>query len=514
MRDARSGLHPGWLAVGVALALACRSSGGGGAAGPGPEAGAPDVAVADVAVGPEVDASALDVAVDAGADAGADLPDAGTDGGDTGAASAWTRWPLPGAVNLRDVWAAGAGEAWAVGEEGTALHFVNGSWQSVATGVITRLDVVVGSAPDDVWAGGEGPTLLHWDGMRWNGAPAPSQMAIVDLAVVSRKEAYLLAVDRKGVFRFDGSAWTLLSDRPSALAMPAIWSPGPGRLWLAGAAGIFTWNGKGWVLNVEGPTVNVARYQAMHGSGPDQVWVVGQGSGWQAPAPTQWDGTGWSRGTEHPSLSAVWSRHAGDAWATALDGAIWHFEGFWTEARVSTRPLRSIHGTREGRVWAVGDAGEIWYHDPAPAELGPPVKPVPPPDPSLPRNACGGTAPLSDLPGAACAPCGVTWVCAELDRLLCRASHLNACGGCGRINQAVGNPFPESPLASCGAGHWYVCDDEDTLGCTTSLPKNVCGGAAPLVHEVGERCGASADCRYACRGGDSVCLCDRRDAGP
>ncbi|MBK6535930.1 MAG: hypothetical protein IPF99_42285 [Deltaproteobacteria bacterium] len=40
------------------------------------------------------------------------------------------------------------------------------------TGSLSTLYGVWGAAPNDVWAVGEGGTILHWDGARWSSIPS------------------------------------------------------------------------------------------------------------------------------------------------------------------------------------------------------------------------------------------------------------------------------------------------------------------------------------------------------
>ncbi|HVY48487.1 MAG TPA: hypothetical protein VHB21_21510, partial [Minicystis sp.] len=69
---------------------------------------------------------------------------------------------LPVPVNA--VWAAAAGDVWAVGDQ--LFHFDGVSWTSVTTAPATLFDVW-GSGPADVYAVGAAGTILHYDGSSW-----------------------------------------------------------------------------------------------------------------------------------------------------------------------------------------------------------------------------------------------------------------------------------------------------------------------------------------------------------
>jgi hypothetical protein len=71
------------------------------------------------------------------------------------------------AVTLVGVWGSDPSNVWAVGLQGTIVHWDGRAWTSVSSGTTYDLYSVWGTAPDDVWAVGTG-TILHWDGSQWS----------------------------------------------------------------------------------------------------------------------------------------------------------------------------------------------------------------------------------------------------------------------------------------------------------------------------------------------------------
>jgi hypothetical protein len=51
------------------------------------------------------------------------------------------------------------------------MHYKQGAWVQVPSGLTMTVDLyaVWGSATNDVFAMGDSGTILHWDGMQWNG---------------------------------------------------------------------------------------------------------------------------------------------------------------------------------------------------------------------------------------------------------------------------------------------------------------------------------------------------------
>jgi hypothetical protein len=111
---------------------------------------------------------------------------------------------------LRAVWAASATEAWSVGASGTIRHWTGDSvrWE-VVDGVPTDVDLnaVHGSSPSDVWAVGADGVVLHWDGTHW------SRVKIAGLD----------------------------ARRPE---LSAVWTSGPGHVWIAGQGVVLSLGGK------------------------------------------------------------------------------------------------------------------------------------------------------------------------------------------------------------------------------------------------------------------------------
>jgi len=107
-----------------------------------PDTGEPDT---DVDTGTPPDGADADTPVDSGADTGTGDTGTGDTGtGDTGTGDAdatppvcfapsWCVTPSPTAASLYDVWGSGPNDFWAVGNNGTVLHFDGSSWARQTT---------------------------------------------------------------------------------------------------------------------------------------------------------------------------------------------------------------------------------------------------------------------------------------------------------------------------------------------------------------------------------------------
>jgi hypothetical protein len=75
---------------------------------------------------------------------------------------------------------------------------------------------VWGSTPEDVWAVGDQGTIIHWDGSEWRKISASITTPVTDVCGVSQSEVYLIAYDNissgtSAVFKFNGFAWEKIS---------------------------------------------------------------------------------------------------------------------------------------------------------------------------------------------------------------------------------------------------------------------------------------------------------------
>jgi hypothetical protein len=69
------------------------------------------------------------------------------------------------------MWGSARDDVWAVGLEGSLVHFDGKAWTRVASNVKDNLWSVWGSGRNDVWAVGANATLLRFDGKAWTAVP-------------------------------------------------------------------------------------------------------------------------------------------------------------------------------------------------------------------------------------------------------------------------------------------------------------------------------------------------------
>ena len=114
-------------------------------------------------------------------------------------------------------------DIWVVGEysnRGFIGHYKDGEWTEYRSDYFySRGDTVYalwgvwGASPDDVWAVGYNGTIVHWDGENWDKVESGTKEHIVGISGVSATEIYAVTYsNNSSVLLFDGSNWSNIQD--------------------------------------------------------------------------------------------------------------------------------------------------------------------------------------------------------------------------------------------------------------------------------------------------------------
>lgn len=123
--------------------------------------------------------------------------------------SSWTVMPTGSAQRLFSVWASGPSSVFAAGELGTVMHYDGSSWTRLTTGTTGTLHSVWGASPTNVvFVGSDanGGLVLRYNGASFSPSN-PTSRSLLGVHGRSPNEVY--AVGEGGtIIRFDGSSWT------------------------------------------------------------------------------------------------------------------------------------------------------------------------------------------------------------------------------------------------------------------------------------------------------------------
>lgn len=145
----------------------------------------------------------------------------------------------------------------------------------------------------------------------------------------------------------------------------SVWGSGPNDVWAVGEslislAGVIRhWDGSVWSSAISEPTPPL---WSVSGIGPSDAWAVSDHG-----KIIRWNGAAWSissTGTE-ASLNDVWGSGSEDIWAIANPSTLLHWDGAnWSDFTTNSKgSLWDLWGTGRNDVWAVGDGSTILHWD-------------------------------------------------------------------------------------------------------------------------------------------------------
>ncbi len=230
---------------------------------------------------------------------------------------------------------------------------------------LVALDMVNSS---DGWAVGSNGTVLHWDGKSWRNMPSPTTADFTDVKMVSSNEGYAIVVEDIAwgpyfIYRWNGTSWTNLTAIDASIQSMDMVNSSDG--WAVGLSGvIFHWDGINW-NRVESP-INYP-LESIDMVNSTDGWAVGQRA-----VIIRWNGTSWSlvRDPEFSGAPWLWSVdmvNSTDGWAVGSGGDIMRWDGTsweYTPSPIqSNEHLFSVDMINSTDGWAVGSDGIIIHWD-------------------------------------------------------------------------------------------------------------------------------------------------------
>ena len=241
-----------------------------------------------------------------------------TQAADWSAMSSGTTWWLEG------VWGSSGSNVFAVGGDGTILHYNGSSWSAMSSGTSANyLGDVWGSSGSNVFAVGYWGTIQHYHGGSWSGMSSGTTNGLS--GVWGSSGSNVFAVGSSGaILHYNGSSWSAMSSGTTSYLH---------RLWGSSGSDVFAVGGGGTILHYNGST-------------------------WSAM----------NSGTTN-SLLGVWGSSGSNVFAVGDSGTILHYDGSNWSAMSSgtTDSLSGVWGSSGSNVFAVGDNGTILHLTMAPS---------------------------------------------------------------------------------------------------------------------------------------------------
>ena len=160
--------------------------------------------------------------------------------------------------------------------------------------------------------------------------------------------------------RFNGTAWTEMSS-PTTQRLRAVWGSGPTNVFAVGQGGtIIRFNGTSWSQMLSPTTANLT---GVSGVGPNLAFAVAENGGM-----IKFDGTQWTMVSSPTTnfLTAVWMASSTLGYAVGLEGAFKYNGTSWsadpTYSQVNFVP-RAVWGSSPSNVVLAGSAGQMMRFD-------------------------------------------------------------------------------------------------------------------------------------------------------
>ena len=260
--------------------------------------------------------------------------------------------------SLNGVWGTSSSNVYAVGDGGTILHYNGVKWSPMASPTTQTLNGLFGLSADSIFAVGNGGTILRYNGSSWSTMSSGTSEALRGVWGSSSTDMFAVG-DRGTILRYNGSAWSVMSSGPSE-TLRGVWG--------SSSTDVFAVGDGGTILRYDGswsPAVSAGTFPTLRGvwgSSSTDVFAVGDGG-----TILRYNGTSWLRWSGSlDCLNSVWGNSSENVFAVGCRGAIVHYDGSsWSPMTSSTTyPLHAVWGNSStDDVLAVGGEGAVIGHD-------------------------------------------------------------------------------------------------------------------------------------------------------
>lgn len=241
----------------------------------------------------------------------------------------------------------------------------NAQWSAVDSPSDARIFAVEVLSATDAWAVGDEGSILHYDGTAWTAMSSPTRRWLRGLSMLSADEGWAVAGDVSGIgaiLHYANQLWSTVDDSTFWLMDVDFVAPDNG--WAVGSKGILHYDGNDWIA-FSREELGIPETTFLNGVdmvSANEGWAVGDGG-----MILHYQGDTWQR-VDSPvetGLQDVDMRSTEEGWIVCYYGTILHFDGSaWSiTATPTSTKLYGVTVDDEGKAWAVGGGGTLLWSD-------------------------------------------------------------------------------------------------------------------------------------------------------
>jgi alpha-tubulin suppressor-like RCC1 family protein len=255
---------------------------------------------------------------------------------------------------LNAVWGTSGSDIYAVGNGGTILRYNGTTWSPMSSGTTRDLLGIWGASGSDITAVGPSGTLLRYNGTTWSETASGTDNMLFAVWGTSGSDVY--AVGLSGTIRrYDGTNWTAMASA-TPQNIYGIWGTSNSDIYAVARNGaIVRYNGTTWSTMTSGSTEN---FLDIWGTSPSDIYAAGASG-----SILRYNGTNWSAMTTPAALgfSGIRGTSGSDIYAVGTGGKILRYGGVTWDTMPSgtSASLQGVWGTSNSDVYAVGLDGTI-----------------------------------------------------------------------------------------------------------------------------------------------------------
>ena len=271
--------------------------------------------------------------------------------------------PLPFGFDLRDVWAIAPDDVWAVGNGGSIVHYDGQAWTRKNSGTTQDLEGVWARSKSEIWvAAGANGLMLKGDGNTFTPMRVSTTEARRTTSVWGTADRMFVGIYGPNVYRYDGTTFMMQSLPIRATAQVlGVTGSSNANVWAYGSENALarTTNGTNWTA------VEVATYNGLWATSNTEAYLVTVDGKFKRST----NGVTPASLASLPvlnSISSLWGTAANSLFTSGPVGMFFRWDGTkWNshDAGVPTYGFGRVHGTSATDVWGVGLRGVIAHFD-------------------------------------------------------------------------------------------------------------------------------------------------------